>query len=112
MTLVSGWKGGFIIPLFFMGATLGELVHLVTPGHERGGRWWRALMVALCVGVTKTPLGTTLVVTEMAGSRRCSRRPWSRRSVALVLSSRPVTLIDSPQRPEPSTPEPATEVGG
>jgi H+/Cl- antiporter ClcA len=25
------------------------------------------LMVAMCVGVTKTPLGTTLVVTEMAG---------------------------------------------
>ena len=25
------------------------------------------MMVALCVGVTKTPLGTTLVVTEMAG---------------------------------------------
>jgi H+/Cl- antiporter ClcA len=26
-----------------------------------------SMMVALCVGVTKTPIGTTLVVTEMAG---------------------------------------------
>ena len=35
MTLASGWKGGFIIPLFFMGATLGQLVHHAVPGHER-----------------------------------------------------------------------------
>jgi len=32
ITLASGWKGGFIIPLFFMGATLGQLVHHALPG--------------------------------------------------------------------------------
>lgn len=31
VTLVGGWKGGFIIPLFFMGACLGQAVHIVFP---------------------------------------------------------------------------------
>ena len=66
VTLASGWKGGFIIPLFFMGATIGQLAHVVLPGID-GSVLMACTMVALCVGVTKTPLGTTLVVTEMAG---------------------------------------------
>ena len=66
VTLASGWKGGFIIPLFFMGAALGQLAHLVVPGTNEAVLM-ACFMVALCVGVTKTPLGTTLVVTEMAG---------------------------------------------
>jgi H+/Cl- antiporter ClcA len=61
----SGWRGGFIIPLFFIGAALGAAawdafgVHRVVI--------MVALMVALNVGVTKTPFGSTLVVVEMAG---------------------------------------------
>lgn len=66
VTLAAGWKGGFIIPLFFMGAVLGQLLHLAVPGVD-GSILMACLMVAMCVGVTKTPLGTTLVVTEMAG---------------------------------------------
>src|SRR4029079_14007194 len=66
VTLASGWKGGFIIPLFFMGATFGQLVHHAVPGTNETVLM-ATMMVALCVGVTKTPRGTTLVVTEMAG---------------------------------------------
>jgi len=66
VTLASGWKGGFIIPLFFMGAVGGQLAHLAMPGTNQAVLMATA-MVALCVGVTKTPLGTTLVVPEMAG---------------------------------------------
>jgi H+/Cl- antiporter ClcA len=66
LTLVSGWKGGFIIPLFFMGACLGQLLHLAAPGANTAVVM-AAFMVAMCVGVTKTPLGSTLVVSEMAG---------------------------------------------
>jgi H+/Cl- antiporter ClcA len=66
VTLAAGWKGGFIIPLFFMGALLGQLLHLALPSVDESVLM-ACLMVALCVGVTKTPLGTTLVVTEMAG---------------------------------------------
>jgi H+/Cl- antiporter ClcA len=61
-----GWRGGFIIPLFFVGYGLGELVHHLVPGTNRIALI-AAFMVAINVGVTKTPVGTTLVVTEMAG---------------------------------------------
>ncbi len=61
-----GWRGGFIIPLFFVGYGLGELLHHAVPGTNRLALI-AAFMVAINVGVTKTPVGTTLVVTEMAG---------------------------------------------
>ena len=66
MVLAAGWKGGFIIPLFFIGATAGQLAHLAIPTVDPTVLMACA-MVALCVGVTKTPIGATLVVTEMAG---------------------------------------------
>ncbi|MBS1837606.1 MAG: chloride channel protein, partial [Actinobacteria bacterium] len=66
VTLASGWKGGFIIPLFFMGAAFGQLAHVVLPSLNEPVVMACA-MVAFCVGVTKTPIGSTLVVTEMAG---------------------------------------------
>jgi H+/Cl- antiporter ClcA len=66
VTLAAGWKGGFIIPLFFMGAVGGQLIHAGVPSVDEA-MLMSCLMVALCAGVTKTPLGTTLVVTEMAG---------------------------------------------
>jgi chloride channel protein, CIC family len=66
LTLASGWKGGFIIPLFFMGVCVAQLAHHAVPSANL----WvlvPCLMVAANVGVTKTPIGSTLVVTEMAG---------------------------------------------
>jgi H+/Cl- antiporter ClcA len=68
VTLSSGWRGGFIIPMFFIGVALGRLGHVVFPStHEVV--LMAALMAAVNVGVTKTPLGSTLVVAEMAGIR-------------------------------------------
>ncbi len=66
VTLGAGWKGGFIIPLFFMGASLGQIGHHLFPSLSEPVLM-AGLMAALCAGVTKTPLGSTLVVTEMAG---------------------------------------------
>ena len=68
VTLSSGWRGGFIIPLFFMGVALGRLGHLLMPGTNEVVLM-AALMAAANCGVTKTPLGSTLVVAEMAGLR-------------------------------------------
>ncbi len=62
----TGWRGGFIIPLFFAGAAGGALLHHALPGVD-GTMLMAACMVAANAGVTKTPLGSTLVVTEMAG---------------------------------------------
>lgn len=67
VTLSSGWRGGFIIPMFFIGAALGRLTHLWLPHATNEVVMMAAFMAAINVGVTKTPLGSTLVVTEMAG---------------------------------------------
>ena len=66
VTVTSGWRGGFIIPLFFVGATLGKLGAQVWP-HADEIVLVAALMAAINAGVTKTPLGSTIVVSEMAG---------------------------------------------
>ena len=66
VALVTGWRGGFIIPLFFAGYTLGwAAADWLSLDHP----WMfvAATMVAANVAVTKTPLGSTLVVTEMSG---------------------------------------------
>jgi H+/Cl- antiporter ClcA len=95
ITLASGWKGGFIIPLFFMGAALGQVGHHLVPGVSEPVLM-ASLMTALCVGVTKTPLGSTLVVTEMAGLPLLPMTLVAA-VVALLVTSR-VSVIDT-QRP-------------
>lgn len=65
--VATGWRGGFIIPLFFIGFCVGQ----ATVHHLPGASHWPfvlAVMIATNVGVTKTPLGSTLVITEMSGS--------------------------------------------
>lgn len=64
--VATGWRGGFIIPLFFAGAAAAGLVHHAVPSADLGVIT-AACMVATCVGVTRTPVGAALVVSEMAG---------------------------------------------
>ena len=62
---VTGWKGGFIIPLFFIGGAVGLVL----------SRWFGVSAVLLVPGcmaaanaaVTRTPLGSALTIAEMAG---------------------------------------------
>ena len=68
VTVASGWRGGFIIPMFFIGVAMGRLFHLWVPSTNEVVMM-AAFMAATNVGVTKTPLGSTLVVSEMAGLR-------------------------------------------
>jgi len=65
MIVSAGWRGGFIIPLFFMGVVFGSAVAQGL-GTDRTVTM-AALMVACNVGVTKTLVGSTLVVAEMGG---------------------------------------------
>ncbi|MBV9951067.1 MAG: chloride channel protein [Acidimicrobiia bacterium] len=95
VTLSGGWKGGFIIPLFFMGACLGEAGHILFPSTNQAVLI-AALMAACNVGVTKTPLGSVLVVTEMAGLRLLPTTLIAS-VVALILTSN-IGLIDSQRR--------------
>jgi H+/Cl- antiporter ClcA len=96
-TIVSaGWRGGFIIPLFFIGAALGS-----AGGPVLGGNrviLMLALMAAANVGVTKTPLGSCLIVAQMAGLRLLP--PVLVASlVSLLLTSR-VSMIETQRERE------------
>lgn len=67
LTLSSGWKGGFIIPLFFIGAVLGQLTPQNLPGLSQTLVFSMAMMVGINASVTKTPIGSALVVSGMCG---------------------------------------------
>jgi H+/Cl- antiporter ClcA len=97
VTLSSGWRGGFIIPMFFIGVALGRLGHGLIPSANEVVLM-SCLMVAINVGVTKTPLGSTLVVTEMAGLQLIPMTLIAA-LVSLFLTSE-VGLIHSQQRRE------------
>ncbi len=108
VTLATGWKGGFIIPLFFIGAASGQLLHAAAPGTNMTVLMACA-MVALCVGVTKTPIGATLVVTEMAGLSLLPVTVIA--AVVALLASASVHLIET-QRARPPADDAASAGGG
>jgi H+/Cl- antiporter ClcA len=100
LTVSSGWPGGFIIPLFFMGATLGQLSHHAF-GDARVGIMCAAMMAAANVGVTKTLLGSTLVVTEMGGLRLLPTTLLAT-IVAFMLTSRTGLIHSQRERSRPA----------
>lgn len=66
ITVTSGWRGGFIIPLFFVGATLGLFLHQLFPSQNVG------LMMVCCMAainacVTRTPISTIILLSTMTG---------------------------------------------
>ncbi|HET8572572.1 MAG TPA: chloride channel protein [Edaphocola sp.] len=66
LTVTSGWRGGFIIPLFFIGATLGMIIFKVYPGQHLG------LAIVCCMAavnscVTRTPISTIILVATLTG---------------------------------------------
>ena len=66
ITVTSGWRGGFIIPLFFCGATLGLIIHQFMPSISL------ALTIVSCMAainacVTRTPMSTTILLATLTG---------------------------------------------
>jgi len=66
ITVTSGWRGGFIIPLFFVGATLGLLIHHFFPSTNL------TLAIISCMAainacVTRTPMSTTILLATLTG---------------------------------------------
>ncbi|PZX52072.1 chloride channel protein [Algoriphagus chordae] len=66
ITVTSGWRGGFIIPLFFVGATLGLIIHQVFPDTNL------TLAIVSCMAginacVTRTPMSTTILLATLTG---------------------------------------------
>jgi len=98
VTLSSEWRGGFIIPLFFTGVALGRLGHQLVPGANEVVLM-AAIMAAANCGVTKTPLGSALVVAEMSGLRLLP--PVLIASVLSLFLTSEVALIHSQQARQP-----------
>lgn len=66
ITVTSGWRGGFIIPLFFTGATLGLIIHQLFPSVNL------SLAIVSCMAainacVTRTPMSTTILLATLTG---------------------------------------------
>ncbi|WP_434037731.1 chloride channel protein [Formosa sp. 4Alg 33] len=66
ITVTSGWRGGFIIPLFFVGTTLGLIIHHFIPSVSL------TLTIVSCMAainacVTRTPMSTTILLTTLTG---------------------------------------------
>lgn len=66
ITVTSGWRGGFIIPLFFCGTALGLLIHSIFPSISL------ALTIVSCMAainacVTRTPMSTTILLATLTG---------------------------------------------
>ena len=95
VALVTGWRGGFIIPLFFAGFVLGWAVAGWLP-IENEWVFIAGTMVAANVAVTKTPFGSALVVTEMAGFTLLPTTLVS--SLTCLVLTSPVGLIDNQRR--------------
>ncbi len=67
VTLHSGFRGGFIFPLFFIGAAVGLAVTLVFP-ELPAPIVILSMMAAVNVAVTKTPISTALILTTLSGT--------------------------------------------
>jgi H+/Cl- antiporter ClcA len=66
-TLHFGFRGGFIFPLFFIGAALGLGISTIFPTIPPLVAML-SLMAALNVAVTKTPISTTMILTALSGA--------------------------------------------
>lgn len=66
ITVTSGWRGGFIIPLFFCGTALGLLLHTVFPSISLS-LTIVSCMAAINACVTRTPMSTTILLATLTG---------------------------------------------
>ncbi|HET8654412.1 MAG TPA: chloride channel protein, partial [Longimicrobiaceae bacterium] len=101
-TLHSGFRGGFIFPLFFIGAALGLALSIATHAWFSPAVAMLCLMAGINVAVTRTPLSTTVILTTLSGT---SLVPiiGAASLVSFLLTTR-VTLIHSQRsrHPHPS----------
>ena len=96
LTLHTGFRGGFIFPLFFIGATLGMALSAGSGGRIPLSIAALGLMAALNVAVTRTPISTTVILTTLSGT---SMVPViGAASLVSFLLTTPVPLIRT-QRP-------------
>jgi H+/Cl- antiporter ClcA len=64
ITVTGGWRGGFIIPIFFTGACIGKALAALIPGLNPTLAMI-CTMAALNAAVTRTPVSTTLLLSKL-----------------------------------------------
>src|SRR5690606_32025898 len=67
VTLNTGFRGGFIFPLFFIGGVIGIAVSLITGGWFTMPVAVICLMGAVNVGVTRTPISSSILLVTLSG---------------------------------------------
>ena len=67
ITLHSGFRGGFIFPLMFIGACVGAVISSWLPGAP-AAVWIVGTMAAVNVAITKTPLSTCVILSTLSGT--------------------------------------------
>ncbi|MER2997311.1 chloride channel protein [Pontibacter populi] len=65
-TVTSGWRGGFIIPLFFVGAITGLIINSLFPGQNLP-LILVSCMAAINACVTRTPISTIILLSTLTG---------------------------------------------
>jgi H+/Cl- antiporter ClcA len=68
VTLRSGFRGGFIFPLFFVGGATGLALSAATAGRIAPVLSVLCLAAATNVAVTRTPLSTAVILTTLSGT--------------------------------------------
>lgn len=66
VSATSGWRGGFIIPLFFIGASLGLIIISIFPALNPG-LVMVSCMAAINACVTRTPISTIILLSTLTG---------------------------------------------
>ena len=66
VTVTSGWRGGFIIPLFFVGTALGLIIHHYFPSINVSLAIVSS-MAAINACATRTPMSTTILLATLTG---------------------------------------------
>jgi len=66
VTVTSGWRGGFIIPLLFAGTVLGLIIYKIFPGQNLT-LITVCCMAALNACVTRTPVSIIILLGAMTG---------------------------------------------
>ncbi|WP_313929990.1 chloride channel protein [Trichocoleus sp. FACHB-262] len=66
ITVTGGWRGGFIIPIFFTGTCIGKAIALLVPGVN-------PVLAMICTmagmnaAVTRTPVSTAILLAKLTG---------------------------------------------
>lgn len=104
-TLHSGFRGGFIFPLFYIGAAVGLAISLAVPQvHPTIGMI--CLMAAVNVAITRTPISTTVILSVLSDTAMVPVIVIA--SFVSFLLTMPISLIQT-QRSRSVPPERAIE---